>query len=428
MNINVFPKEIKNCRCGREHKCDIKEIYIGAGALSEMDTVAANYDTLLVVCDEITYEIAGKAICEKSGFPYIVLSCRPILIPDEKAVNAVIDAAKECGTDHIIGVGSGVINDIAKYASFLLGIRYTIAATAPSMDGYASSAAAMLYGGLKTTFSSHVPEYIIADTEILRNAPRDMLRSGIGDILGKISCLNDWRLANLITGEFLCENIYHMMKESVEQCIANIDGILNREAAACEKLMESLVMAGICMSFIGNSRPASGAEHHMSHFFEITGLLNHTDYLTHGLDVGYSTAITCQLREMLSEADFSTSEYSYEKEENEKQLRRVFGGISDELIRMRDEKELYANRLDSIRQNERKINEILSSSLKYADYKKIFERAGLRMEEFKEIYGEQTIRDCIVYAKDLKDRYTLFRILSNMGFLEQYADKIIKNI
>lgn len=428
MDIKSLLKGTDNCRCGMEHKCPIHDIFIGKDVISSVKNIAEKYSSPIVVCDDITYEIAGKEVCEKLSCICVVLSGYPILIPDENAVGTVIDNVKKSGSDHIIGVGSGVINDIVKYASFLLKMRYTIVATAPSMDGYASSAAAMLYGGLKTTFSAHCPEYIIADTEIIRNAPADMLRSGIGDILGKISCLNDWRLSSLLTGEPLCEKIYAMVQEAVDICASNIPGIMNRDATACEELMKSLILVGICMSYMGNSRPASGAEHHMSHFFEVTGILNKSDYFSHGMDVGYSAAIVCRLREMLIDEDFSLFTNSYDRNENGKNLRSVFGVLADDIIKMRDEKNLYDSILDSIKEKEREIKDILSLSMKYSDYIDLIGKASFDMKEFRAMYSEKTIRDCILYAKDLKDRYTLLRILCDCGLLEQYADKIVNNI
>ena len=93
----------------------------------------------------------------------------------------------------IIGIGLGVIQDLCKYVSYNAKLPYFIVATAPSMDGYALKGAAMIMGNMKVTYNAHVPEAIIADTEILKDAPMDIIRSGYGDILGKFSCLNAWR-------------------------------------------------------------------------------------------------------------------------------------------------------------------------------------------------------------------------------------------
>lgn len=75
--------------------------------------------------------------------------------------------------------------------------------------------------------------------------------------------------------------------------------LLERDAAAIETLMEALVGVGIAMAYVGNSRPASGSEHHLSHFFEVTGIMNDKPYFMHGTDVAYSAVYTQKMREEL---------------------------------------------------------------------------------------------------------------------------------
>ena len=53
-----------------------------------------------------------------------------------------------------------------------------------------------------------------------------------------------------------------------------------------EKLMDSLVDSGMCMLDFGNSRPASGAEHYMSHFLEMKLLREGRPAVLHGAKVG----------------------------------------------------------------------------------------------------------------------------------------------
>ena len=106
--------------------------------------------------------------------------------------------------DLIIGVGSGVINDLCKHVSFKNDLAYYIVATAPSMDGYASVGAALILNGMKITLNARPPKAIIADTSVLKDAPIDMLRAGYGDIIGKYSCLNDWKLSHCVNGEYFC--------------------------------------------------------------------------------------------------------------------------------------------------------------------------------------------------------------------------------
>lgn len=48
-----------------------------------------------------------------------------------------------------------------------------------------------------------------------------------------------------------------------------------------EKLMYALLLSGLAMQMIGNSRPVSGAEHHISHLWEMNVINEPVDAL-HG--------------------------------------------------------------------------------------------------------------------------------------------------
>ena len=114
-----------------------------------------------------------------------------VLVPDEKATDRLKKLVSD-RTDLIVGIGSGVINDICKYVSYTCELPYYIVATAPSMDGYASNGVALILGGMKISPGARPPKAIIADTNVLKNAPMEMLQAGYGDIVGKLSYLNDW--------------------------------------------------------------------------------------------------------------------------------------------------------------------------------------------------------------------------------------------
>ena len=136
------------------------------------------------------------------------------LIPNEDAL-ATLEAAVTGDTQLIVGVGSGVINDICKQVSFVKGLPYYIVATAPSMDGYTSVGSALILKGMKVTLNARPPKAIVADTQVLKSAPLDMIQAGVGDILGKYSCLNDWKLSALVNGEYFCQKVYDLVYEAV---------------------------------------------------------------------------------------------------------------------------------------------------------------------------------------------------------------------
>ncbi len=58
-----------------------------------------------------------------------------------------------------------------------------------------------------------------------------------------------------------------------------------RDPEACSHLMYALLLSGLAMQMVGNSRPASGAEHHVSHLLEME-IFNPNLDAYHGEKVG----------------------------------------------------------------------------------------------------------------------------------------------
>ena len=88
-------------------------------------------------------------------------------------------------------------------------------------------------------------------------------------MIGKYVSLTDWKLGSLLTGEFYCETIADMTRQATGKVLDSAEGILSGDGEAYENLMSGLLMSGLAMQMMGNSRPASGAEHHISHFIEM---------------------------------------------------------------------------------------------------------------------------------------------------------------
>ena len=164
--------------------------------------------------------------------------------------------------------------------------------TAASVDGFCSSVAAMTWQGCKKTLTAVAPKIVVADLDIIKHAPIRLARSGFGDMIGKYVSLTDWELGSLLTGEFYCETIADMTRQATGKVLDSAEGILSGDGEAYENLMSGLLMSGLAMQMMGNSRPASGAEHHISHFIEMNppAAENSCDAL-HGDKVGVGTLL-----------------------------------------------------------------------------------------------------------------------------------------
>lgn len=398
----------KECGCGKTHSCAIKKVIIKDGAISELGENLGAYRNILLVADDNTYKAAGEAVKAQIGDKcanMLIYHRDGVVVPNEEAV-AEMEALLTHDTDLIIGVGSGVIQDLCKYVSFNAKLPYYIVATAPSMDGYASVGAAMIMQNMKITYSAHVPEVIIGDTNVLKNAPMDMIKSGYGDILGKYSCLNDWELSHVVNDEYLCKYVYDLTYEMLLKTKDLGAKLLKRDAEAIKTLTEALVGVGVAMAYMGNSRPASGSEHHMSHFFEITGILNDEPYFMHGIDVAYSAVYTEKLREEILKAPFEFESFS--RGEWEKDIRKIYTGAAEGVVELQDKLGWYES-FDAAKyaEKEEEVRKTLAKAPSSAEMISYLESIELDINEFEKMYGKEKIADAVKYAKDLKDRYTV---------------------
>ena len=421
-----FQKLLKgvDCACGKHHSCEIGFVAIEHGAIRHLTGLCAEYRRILLVADENTFAAAGAATVaalEGKEVTRVIFPGNVILIPNEAAIERV--QADLPGHDLIVGIGSGVIQDLCKYVAFYGKLPYYIVATAPSMDGYASTGAAMITGGMKVTYSAKVPNAILAPTEVLKDAPFEMLQAGYGDIVGKYSALNDWELSQAVNGEYLCPEIYRMTMDALEQTLALAEGIVRRDEESVRVLMEALVLVGIAMAFAGSSRPASGSEHHLSHFFEITGIINGEDYFPHGIDVAYSTVITAKLREAILKKTFPKERYALSREAYEAQMQRVYGPVAEGCIALQDKVGFYAKPLMPVYlEKEQQIRAILGRMPTAAQIEQMLAAVGMSMDVFYSHYNAAKLSDAVAWAKDLKDRYTVLWLYNDLFGGEGYEN------
>lgn len=409
MDINKLLEGME-CSCGQKHTCDIKAVIIESGALEKISETVKAYSNVLVVADNNTYAVCGEKVKNQLSDRLenvYVFETEGFLVPDETAINTVTKLLTK-KTDLIIGIGSGVIQDLCKYVSFENNLKYHIVATAPSMDGYASKGAAMITGNMKVTYNAHVPEVIVADIDILKNAPIDMIKSGYGDILGKFSCLNDWKLSHIVNDEYLCEYVYNLTYEMLLKTKDLGAKLLLRDEEAIKTLMEALVGVGIAMAYVGNSRPASGSEHHLSHFFEVIGIMKNEPYFMHGTDVAFSAVYTQRLREEILKLEKPVFGKKFNKTEWESNIRNVYYDAADGVIALQNKLGWYEQDKTKIYiEKWQQIKAVLSDAPSSEELIKYLESIGLNISDFEEMYGDGKINNAILYAKDLKDRYSV---------------------
>ena len=279
------------CSCGRSHEMATEFCLIESGCLKQADVYLKEYGLqgyTVAVYDENTY--LATADRHPQADKEVVLPAED-LHANEHGVALLLEVLPE-ETEIVIAIGSGTIHDISRYCAYTRHIDFVSCPTAASVDGFCSSVAAMTWHGCKKTLTAVAPKLVHADLDVIKSAPLYLAKSGFGDMVGKYVALTDWKIANILTNEFYCDRIAQMTFDATKAVVDAADGMIAGEAEAYEKLMYGLLLSGLAMQMIGNSRPASGAEHHISHLIEMKpeGLAVRSEAL-HGEKVGVGTLL-----------------------------------------------------------------------------------------------------------------------------------------
>ena len=424
----------------KDYRSIIPHIAVDHG---EIDRVAdwvlsSGYKTILVVCDPNTRRVAGSRVIESLRTAGLaVTECNFAAdepIPDEHAIG-FLTAVFTTDIELILGVGSGTINDICTFVGVRVGCPSAIVATAPSMDGYASLGSAMLLGGIKVTPPTQCPVAIFCDIDLLTDAPMLLTAAGLGDMLGKITALADWRLAHILVDEPMPEDIVSIVEDALEKIVAGAPHLAKRDPAVIKSVTEGLILSGIAMSLYGDSRPASGTEHHLAHFWEMRMLAEGRKPALHGIKVGLATITALIMwKELLglsapgvaegdcgSEAAITAALVGKNSKEIYAQNIRRLYGISAYAILQTENPNLP---IEHIKANWQAIIDIADSLPAPEDVAAMLSEVEAPVRPSTIDLSGDTLRDSIIYARDRKKTYTLLQLLGDLGCLEGYAERV----
>ncbi len=258
----------------------------------------------IVVCDTTTWNVAGR---EVHGYLKTAnINCLEPFVFDEPKPYAEfsnvlkLEAALKENNAIPVVVGSGTLNDLTKLSSARTNRSYMCVATAASVDGYTSYGASITYQGDKQTFPCPAPEAVLADIEIIRNAPSPMTASGYADLYAKVPAGADWILADSLGVESIDNRAWSIVQDGLKEALAYPHGAKEGKESAVTPLVEGLILGGFAMQWLKSSRPASGAEHLFSHLWNMEHHTYHNETPSHGFQVGVATlAITRLYEEML---------------------------------------------------------------------------------------------------------------------------------
>lgn len=432
------------CGCGRTHKSLFAHYIFETGAIAKLPALLGQlgYARPYLISDTHTHEIAGvrvEEVLERAGIPFAshVLKSpeNGDLAADEHALGSVA-MANDRGADIIISIGKGTINDIGRYFSHMTGRPFLLVATAPSMDGLVSGVAPLIFRNMKITFPAQEPLALICEPEIMANAPLKMLAAGAADILGKYNCLLDWKLSHIINDEYYCETIAGIMGTAVDRTMESVKGLASHDSQAVAVLTEALVLSGIAMDFSGNSRPASGAEHHQSHYWEMQFLFDGIPAVLHGTKVGIGTVLMLELYNTLAQMEKPDFAAIRERigdrlsgEEWEKEMRRCYRDGAEGIIALekkagKNDPKGLLKRLEVIESRWEEIKELARTAPKAAEISHVLEEMGAAKIPADVGIPREYVYDSIRYGKELRDRYTILQLMWDIDRLNEEAWKL----
>lgn len=428
------------------HARDTKQFEFGPVLNRLPQFIAEGFASIrcLIAADENTMNAAGDDVVnvlEQAG--YEVLS--PVVFPGSPEVEADYEQSvgiREALSSHApdvvpVAVGSGTINDLVKVAAFELGLEYVVVATAASVDGYTSPGASLVRDGFKNSIYCRAPATVVADSGVIRSAPEEMSAAGYADLSSKLTAGSDWIIADAVGAEAVDATAWEMVQTDLRSWLAEPGLLTAPESQVLDRVMYGLTMTGLAMQYLRRSRPASGAEHLMSHIWEMRGHRHHGKAVSHGFQVAVGTLACTALTERVFDRDASDLDPDRAAglwpawDERRAVIERVFGpvGIADSVLAECEAKYLTTDALRTRIQELRGVwNElrerVRDQLLAYGELAERYEAAGCPTTPEEIGMSRETVLEAVPLAGLIRNRYTIVDLASEAGVLDECLEEI----
>ena len=425
---------------------DTKDLVIGPGVVAQTASMFKKLfpgQTAIIIADTNTWEVAGKAVLQSLEDAHVPHE-KPFIFddPDLYAEWKFVEQLKAhlSGLDAIaIAVGSGVINDLTKYTSHVLGRKYMCVGTAASMDGYTAYGASITKDGNKQTFSCPAPYGFVMDPVIAAAAPKELAASGYADLIAKIPAGADWMLADAVGAEAIDPFGWDLVQDGLRESLSAPAAVHAVDVEMTEKLSEGLLMSGFAMQAIHSSRPASGTEHQFSHCWDMENLAYpNGKHVSHGFKVGIGTLASTASLEFLLSKDIESIDIDKCVDawkswpEMEEEIRTVFAGKPGHLARGLEEtkgkyvdKEGLRKQLEALKAawpelKERIREQIIPLSEVYEDLKLV----GAPYEPEMICVDRARMRKTFSFIPYMRSRFTNIDIVYRLGLMDELTEKL----
>jgi glycerol-1-phosphate dehydrogenase [NAD(P)+] len=396
--------------------------------IADGPTMKAAGEAFLRFCSAQNIEVAGQFVFPDLGE-----------VTSEYGNVALIRDKMEKTRAVPVAVGSGTINDLVKRASFELERPYAVIATAASVDGYSSDGAALLYKGLKQTMRCDAPAFIAADTTVLMDAPFHMTAAGYADLLAKNPAGSDWIIADAVNLDPIEADVWKAIQGNLAKWTDNPSRLVLKDTEAYDNLFTGLNATGFAMQYLKRSRPASGAEHLLSHIWEMEGHTHKGKQVSHGFKVAIGSLASVAMTEALFSLDFTDEHIpaavagSLSLEEELDLVQQYFkespacGDIETIFREKYTDPEKLKKRLNLLADQWPVLKErVLKQLIPYGEYKKKFSEAHCPVRPEDVGLSIEKVLETVKPAQLIRNRYTILDLVVDTGMLDKVLD-IIRN-
>lgn len=428
-----------------EATTDTKALVIGNDNLSQTPELFKEMfpgkTAMIVIPDKITYEIAGRAV--EDAFKNSDVKLAPTFIFDVPGFHAEYVHVEELepkfkDNDIIpVAVGGGTINDICKLVAGRLKKPYMCVVTAASVDGYTAFGASITEDGAKKTFDCPAPKAVLVDLNIVAGAPKSMTAGGYGDLAAKIPAGADWILADLAKYKPIHEVAWHIVQDGLADALGDPEGIRDGKTEALGNLVEGLMLGGFAIQAMNSTRAGSGAEHMISHIFNMRDILFNGRQISHGFQVALGTLITTALYEEVFKRDIANLDVDAcvaawpSFEEIEKHIHERFAG-TDFISRALNEskakyisKEKLREELEFFKNNWAQIKERLQKQLlPFAELRRRFEIVGTPTHPSHLGVSDEKMKSIIKDALFIRKRYNILDFIDRTNLFDECVDAL----
>lgn len=365
---------------------------------------------LALIADANTYAALGERVERSLASAFAV---QPIVL--RGAVHADADTvtqlarAVEAGTDAVIAVGSGTLNDLSKMVALERGCPQLVFATAPSMNGYTSLSASITSGGVKRSVRAATPIAAFFDLGVLAAAPPALIRAGLGDSSCRPTAQADWLLSHLLLDRPYREAPFALLAGDEPELFAQAPALVAGDLGAMRRLVRTLVLSGFGMTICGGSFPASQGEHLLSHYIEMNHPAGVPEAL-HGAQIGVCALAMARLQQRILARD--TPPVIYPSTITRDDVFARFGPIAGETCWMELEPKLVdaaraealtarlAASWDAIRAR------IAAVTHATARMEAVLVAAGAPTEPAQLGWPEGLVPEAMAHAREIRNRYT----------------------